>query len=227
MMADKKALLILRLEGALQSWGELSKWDFRDSADFPTKSGIVGLIGCAMGLERGSLALTELSDAITVAVRADRPGVRFVDFQTVTGAPLRNAEGKPRSLGDTFISNRAYLQDACFTVFVETDEVWLERIVSALNGPKWCMFLGRKSCVPSRPVLECASPGYDSLIDALKNYPAADRAVYPMPYETETEDAALSAMTRTDLVGEGYRNFSNRRVWRGIVKEGDHVPVAN
>ena len=35
-------LLILRLEGALQSWGERSHWDHRDTANFPTKSGVVG-----------------------------------------------------------------------------------------------------------------------------------------------------------------------------------------
>ena len=226
-MAEKKALLILRLEGALQSWGEMSKWDLRDSADFPTKSGIVGLIGCAMGIERGSPELAGLSDAMTVAVRADRPGVRSADFQTVTGDPLRNAAGKPRSLGNTVISNRVYLQDACFTVFIETGEALRTRIVSALRTPKWCMYLGRKNCVPSRPVLECADPDYDGLDDALRNYPAAGRAGYPMQFETEREDPSLSSFTRSDSVREGYRGFSNRRVWRGIVKEGAHVPVAD
>ena len=226
-MAEKKALLILRLEGALQSWGEMSKWDFRDSADFPSKSGIVGLLGCAMGIERESHELAALSDAMTVVVRADRPGIRFTDFQTVTGDPLRNAAGKPRSLGNTFISNRAYLQDACFTVFIETEESWRDRIVSGLMKPRWCMYLGRKNCVPSRPVLECADPDYDGLEDALRNYPAADRAEYPMQYETEREEPSLSSFTRSDSVREGYRSFSNRRVWRGIIKEGAYVPVAD
>ena len=123
-MAEKKTLLILRLEGVLQSWGEMSKWDFRDSADFPTKSGIVGLMGCALGLERGDPKLGELDAALTLAVRADRPGTRTVDFQTVTGNPLRNAEGKPKSGGNTIISRRAYLQDACFTAFLDLPEDW-------------------------------------------------------------------------------------------------------
>lgn len=230
-MAEKKALLILRLEGALQSWGEMSKWDFRDSADFPSKSGIVGLLGCAMGIERESSELAALSDAMTVAVRADRPGIRFTDFQTVTGGPLRTAEGKRRRINgkpsDTFISNRVYIQDACFTVFIEVEKAWRDRIVSGLMEPKWCMYLGRKNCVPSRPVLECADPDYDGLEDALRNYPAADRAEYPMQYETEREEPSLSSFTRSDSVREGYRSFSNRRVWRGIIKEGAYVPVAD
>ena len=66
-MAERKNLLILRLEGALQSWGENAKWDFRDSSSMPTKSGIVGLLGCAMGLERNSEVLAELAQNIAVA----------------------------------------------------------------------------------------------------------------------------------------------------------------
>ena len=49
-MEEKKTLLMLRLEGALQSWGDHSKWDIRDSGDFPSKSGVVGLLACAMGM---------------------------------------------------------------------------------------------------------------------------------------------------------------------------------
>ena len=40
-MTEKK-LLILRFDGALQSWDASSKWDERGTEDFPTKSGVVG-----------------------------------------------------------------------------------------------------------------------------------------------------------------------------------------
>lgn len=226
-MAEKKTLLILRLEGALQAWGEMSKWDFRDSADFPTKSGIVGLLGCALGLERGDPALRELSDSVTVAVRADRPGLRAVDFQTVTGAPLRNAEGKPKSGGNTIISRRAYLQDACFTVFIETDDSRRERIAAALNAPRWPLFLGRKSCVPSRPVLEAVSADYASLEEAVRLYPAADRAVAPLLCETEEGTPGFAGYQRPDRLAAGMRSFAMRRVWRGAVKEGADVSDQN
>ena len=135
-MAETKNLLILRLEGALQSWGENAKWDFRDSSTMPTKSGIVGLLGCAMGLERGSVVLAELAQRITIGVRADRAGVKFVDFQTVQGNPLMAATGTPKTTGNTILSPRAYLQDACFTVFIEADESWQKRILAALEDPR-------------------------------------------------------------------------------------------
>ena len=150
-MTGNQTFLVLRLEGALQSWGESAKWDARDSAELPTKSGVVGLLGCALGLERGDPALAALSAAMRMAVRADRPGTRTVDFQTVTGDPLRNAEGKPKSTGNTIISRRAYLQDACFTVVLELEEPWRERVAAALRDPRWCICLGRKNYVPSRP----------------------------------------------------------------------------
>ena len=70
-MAAYPTLLILRLEGALQSWGENSKWDARDTAALPTKSGIVGLLACALGWERGDARIAELYDTIQIAVRAD------------------------------------------------------------------------------------------------------------------------------------------------------------
>lgn len=220
-MAEKK-LLILRLEGVIQAWDASSKWDSRSTEDFPTKSGVIGLLGCALGLERGDPELVAINDACVMAVRADRKGERLRDYQTVTGSPLRNAEGKRKSTGDTIISNRAYLQDACFTVFLELDEEWHRRIVAALKSPKWCLYLGRKACVPSRPVLECEDAPYPSLHEALRNYPPADRAQVPMSFETEEQDDALSSFTRPDELVDPDRGFVRRRIWRGILKEVDH-----
>ncbi len=222
-MEEYKRLLILRLEGPLQSWGEASKWDARDSADFPTKSGIVGLLGCAMGLARGDPELEKLSEALTLAVRADRKGNRTVDYQTVTGAPLRNAEGKPKTTGNTIVSRRAYLQDACFTVFLETEGHWAERIAAALRAPRWSLFLGRKSCVPSRPVLAEDGGAYASIEDALRRYPAPERADAVMEYEIERADAALASYLRPDRRRAADREFALRRVWRGALKEGADV----
>ena len=215
-MDEMKRLLVLRLEGALQSWGDHAKWDFRDSGTMPTKSGIVGMLGCAMGEERNSPVLVELAQAMTVAIRADRAGVKFVDFQTVQGNPLKTADGGKRS-NNTFISPRAYLQDACFTVFIDTTEEWQQRIVSALEAPKWCMYLGRKNCVPSRPI-QAKVIACENMKAALEQYPPAERAEKTMTYECEIADSAAASLLRSDdLVGTG-RQFGLRRVWRGTVE---------
>ena len=58
-MADT-CIILLQLEGVLQSWGEHSRFDYRDSANFPTKSALVGMIGCVMGIQRGEKRLEEI-----------------------------------------------------------------------------------------------------------------------------------------------------------------------
>lgn len=221
-MEEKSSFLVLRLEGVLQSWGESAKWDNRDSAAMPSKSGVVGLIACAMGLPREDPLIAELGASVCMAVRADRPGRKIEDFQTVTGNPLRTAEGKPRG-SNTIISRRTYLQDASFLVVLEAAPAWKEKIAEALQNPKWCMYLGRKSCVPSRPILECADAAGSSLLEVLRNYPAADRAVFPMTYETEIPLADSASYTRPDERKPGNRNFERRKVWRGVIQEAADV----
>ena len=229
-MEERKTILVLRLEGPLQSWGENAKWDFRDSSTMPTKSGIVGLLGCAMGQERGSQVLVELAQSITVAVRADRPGEKWVDYQTVTGTPLMNALGKPRKIdgkpANTFTSSRCYLCDASFTVFIDTLPEWQQRIISALENPRWCMYLGRKNCVPSRPILADRMEAAD-LMEALKEYPAAERAGKTMTYECEHPDSTAASIQRPDdLIGTN-RQFQLRRVWRGTVERKGEQDVSD
>ena len=225
-MAERKTIIVLRLEGPLQSWGENAKWDFRDSSTMPTKSGIVGLLGCAMGEARGSQVLVELAQSITVAVRADRPGAKFVDFQTVQGDPLMAATGKPKTTGNTILSPHAYLQDASFTVFIDTSPEWQQRIVSALENPRWCMYLGRKNCVPSRPILADRMEAA-GLMEALKEYPRAEREGKTMTYECENPDSTAASIQRPDdLIGTN-RQFQLRRVWRGTVERKGEQDVSD
>ena len=225
-MEERKTILVLRLEGPLQSWGENAKWDFRDSSTMPTKSGIVGLLGCAMGQERGSQVLVELAQSITVAIRADRPGAKFVDFQTVQGDPLMAATGKPKTTGNTILSPHAYLQDASFTVFIDTSPEWQQRIVSALENPRWCMYLGRKNCVPSRPILANRMEAAD-LMEALKEYPAAERAGKTMTYECELPVGMASSIQRPDDLIGVKRKFQKRWVWRDTVPRKEEQDVSD
>ena len=222
-MTQNTSLLVLRLEGALQSWGEQAKWDDRDSASMPTKSGVVGLLACAMGLERESPEIAALSENIQIAVRADRPGRKTVDYQTITGNHLLNAEGKKRSLGDTFISRRTYLEDASFLVVIAAAKPWAEKIADALKNPVWCPYLGRKNCIPSCPILLEEHPKETDILTLLKTYPPAARAVYPMTFETEIPLPGCACYTRPDQRRAGYRRFDRRMVWRGILEEERYV----
>ena len=167
--------LVLRLEGPLQSWGERSRWDARDSALMPTKSGVVGLLGCAMGYSSDETKkLSDLGKALLYAVRADNPGRLMVDYQTVQAQQgyLLSADGKPRSSGNTIVSRRQYLEGASFTVLFTGDTILLEQCGDALQNPKWPIYLGRKSCVPTRPVYMHMC-NYESFEEALSNIPVS------------------------------------------------------
>lgn len=162
--------LFLRLEGPLQSWGERARWTERDTALEPTKSGVVGLLACALGWSEDS-DLRHLSQAIRMAVRCDKPGVLLDDYHTVVGGVL-SAQGKVKTNQntkepETVVSHRVYLCDASFLVVIQAAPEWIARVASALKNPVWPYYLGRKSCVPAVPVF--AGTGYfENLEVALK-----------------------------------------------------------
>ncbi|MCX4554284.1 type I-E CRISPR-associated protein Cas5/CasD [Streptomyces sp. NBC_01500] len=155
--------LLLRLTGPLQSWGLHSHFNDRDTAPFPTRSGIIGLLACALGRTRHDPIddLTRLS----LTVRTDRPGVLLRDLHTVGGglpakSTVTTAEGKKRS-GDTgtLLTHRTYLADAAFTIALTTHNepgdgrTLLAHCAEALRHPRWPLYLGRRSCPPEGPLL--------------------------------------------------------------------------
>ncbi len=206
-------LLILRLEGALQSWGERSHWDHRDTANFPTKSGVVGLLGCALGIGRGDARLAELANALSLAVRADRRGAVTTDYHTVQSrrGKFLNAQGKPRC--DTIVTPREYLEDACFTAFLSGPEDVLRACAEALRHPVWVPCLGRRSCPPARPLLPHLTDDYASLEDAARRFrwkgmePArAEKDLY-----CEIEDAAGKRMRNDQPLDASRDRYAPRR----------------
>jgi CRISPR system Cascade subunit CasD len=188
-------LLILRLEGPLQSWGGRSRWDVRDTQPEPTKSGIVGLLGCALGYPVGDPRLeTELDSGLRLGVRVEAPGRIVRDYQTIGGF-LPTADGRYRHTGvkttrnlaglladpdvvpATIQSPRYYLEDASFLVVLgtvltgEQGESLLRRCEAALRDPVWPLYLGRKACVPTRPILVELTHRYPDVEGALRRYP--------------------------------------------------------
>lgn len=143
------ATLLLRLQGPMQSWGTTSRFDERDTQLEPSKSGVLGLLCAALGRDR-SEPVEDLA-ALRMGVRVDREGVPMRDYQTATGVLI--ASGKP-DLTRTVVSPRFYLSDAVFLAGLEgKDRPLLERILAALRAPVWPLALGRKSFVPSLPVM--------------------------------------------------------------------------
>ncbi|MBX3458582.1 MAG: type I-E CRISPR-associated protein Cas5/CasD [Planctomycetes bacterium] len=180
--------LFLRLEGPLQAWGDTNKFVIRRTMEAPTKSGVLGLIACAMGVTRGEVreCYAELN-SLCMGVRIDRPGILWWDYHTVgartgvlkaEGGVKRNAKTKEP---ETLITRREYLADASFLVALRGDKALIDETVNAMHAPKWSLFLGRKSCPPSVPPLVLRSLGEGrfephvehgvSLVEALKRIP--------------------------------------------------------
>lgn len=146
--------LLFRLVGPMQSWGTTSRFDQRDTGKEPSKSGVIGLLAAALGIDRENWTDLEPLTRFSVGVRHDRPGVPKRDYQTAgcaKGDTIIKADGTPSK--DGVVSHRFYLADAAFLVGLEGyDRTLLEKAHASLKYPVWPLALGRKSYVPSEPV---------------------------------------------------------------------------
>lgn len=160
--------LLIRLSAPMQSWGTQSRFTVRDTGLEPSKSGVLGLLCAALGIDReddnGLNSLTSLR----MGVRVDREGLLRVDYHTAKD--VRMANGKTK---DTELSNRYYLANAVFLVGLESEDLaLLEKIQAALQKPVWALFLGRKAFVPGEAILlEDGLRKGESLEAVMKKYP--------------------------------------------------------
>ena len=180
--------LFLRLEGPLQSWGDTSKFVIRRSMEAPTKSGVLGLVCSALGLSRQAAcgALSELN-ALRMGVRIDRPGMRWWDYQTVgarTGLTTAGGNVKFGAQG-TLVTRREYLADASFLVALQGEAALIDRVSVAVARPKWPIFLGRRSCTPSLPVV--ARPRVDESWTNPAHHGSLDEALCAVPWRSRSE----------------------------------------
>lgn len=143
-------ILFMRLAGPMQSWGTMSRFTRRDTGKEPSKSGVIGLICAAMGIDREDDRNDDLRKlaAARLGIRVLRQGDMQSDYHTASN--IAKAE---KGIKDTELSTRFYLSDADFIAALECDDRGLlERVHDALKHPVWQLFLGRKAFVPSLPV---------------------------------------------------------------------------
>lgn len=159
------ATLLMRLAGAMQSWGTRSRFDERDTNLEPSKSGVLGLVCAALGRDRHE-PVADLA-ALRMGVRVDREGVLRRDYHTAQN--IIAADG--RKVHPTAVSVRYYLADASFLVGLEGEHDVLEPIHHALYNPHWTLSLGRKSYVPSMPIYLADGLRDEDLVAALSHYP--------------------------------------------------------
>ena len=147
--------LLLRLAAPLQAWGTESKFESRRTQREPSKSGVIGMLAAALGLRRDA-DLSELT-ALRFGVRVDREGEVIRDFHTAQAvkavkAAKKDKNEEPEKIG--YVTSRYYLSDAVFLVGLESeDHALLKKIETALRTPCFPLFLGRRSCPPTLPLV--------------------------------------------------------------------------
>ena len=162
------SVLLLWLEGPLQSWGADSRDGNRTTLPFPTRSGVLGLLCCAAGRggeQQDWLARMAMHGQTVRAYARQHAGTPetaplLVDFQMVgSGYDEDNAwqnlmvpktsEGKRPVGSGAKMTYRQYLQDMAFACALKLPHDEALALHQALEQPVWELSLGRRNCPPS------------------------------------------------------------------------------
>lgn len=214
-------VLLLRLAGPMQAWGDSSRFTRRDTRMIPSKSGVLGLLAAAEGRRRTD-PIEDLA-GLRFGVRVDQPGHLQRDFQTAinwdTGSSMP-------------LSYRYYVADAAFVAAVQGDHALLEGLAARVQEPRFPLYLGRRSCPVTDPVFLALD--HRELEPSLRSHPwqAARwyRRTQPQTVELELYlDAepgdGRPAETRRD-VPESYSPERREYGWREVV-HGEPERIAN
>jgi CRISPR system Cascade subunit CasD len=215
----------------MQSWGTTSRFDQRDTGKEPSKSGVIGLLAAALGIDRENWDDLEPLTRLAMGVRHDRPGVLKRDYQTA-----QNIISADRSkVHETAVTTRDYLADAVFLVGLEgLDRTLLERAHTALQNPVWPLALGRKSYVPSEPVWLEEGVVDMALLPTLAAKPwfSTPRRGESIPerllVSMESQDGSGALRMDQPMSSFAERRFGARFVsseWVEFHREGSHVPA--
>lgn len=240
--------LVLRLDAPLMSFGAVivDQHGFIDR--FPGTALVTGLCANALGWDHGDFyRLDLLQDRIRYAARWDVPARPIIDYQTVdlgqpkmlgyadrtqTGDPLggwttrgtpEHRDGGPGARFGTHQRYRHYWNDGLLTMVLtltEGEEPTLEDLQDALRRPARPLFLGRKACLPSRPLLDPETPVVEgeNLLTILRRVPVWNRAGTIVPGSPE-----LVACWPAELgLGERgqVRRVFDRRNWARQIPAG-------
>ena len=185
--------LVMCLIAPMGSFGGFSGHEKRNTDFFPLRSTIIGLLGAALGVCRTDLEQQKKLLDYNFAFRALTESNSFRDFHTVQSIPstVRNPNSRKDAfarIGDkakTTITRRDYRTDIAFSVSIWNSNGFgeLSDLVSALNYPKFVLYVGRKSCplaAPLNPKLVMALNPIESLegVQRTDNGPTSE--LYPI-----------------------------------------------
>ena len=156
-------VLKLVCSAMLQSWRNTGLGpEFRYTEMNPTKTGVAGMIACALGIPRGNSEIKRLENNFELYLSKKESGSLtdmegnipdvLMDFQTIFAPTMLSADGNP--IHTPTVTNREYIIAHRFVLYLKTDENVLIQIKDALNNPVWDYYLGSKCCIPAEPVCQ-------------------------------------------------------------------------
>ena len=134
-----------------------------------------------------------------------RPMRRMEDFHTVQNT--RTADGK---IKETHITRRTYLNDAAFAALLSGDAAMLDELKEALADPVWGVWLGRKACIPSAPVLAGVFETEDAALERVLN--GQPLTAYTHQREVNAFADGNDTFMDTPITFADPREFTPRRV---------------
>ena len=230
--------MLLWFEAPLQSWGADSKFSRRDTLEFPTKSGVLGLVLCAMGAsgeQKDLLARFSNLKQTVLSFQYDRDSLLH-DFQMIgSGYDSKNkwqknfipkkADGDvPTNSDGTKLTHRYYLQNATFAVLLEVPADLTEKIANALQNPVYPIYLGRRCCVPtdfvyhgefaSENEAEQAAKDYAAKKSELRNENLPDYAKKSLSLNFKVIDGDFSEKGDVFTLNDVPIQFGNQKMYR-------------
>lgn len=185
--------LLMWFEAPLQAWGHDSRFGRRESLEFPTKSGVLGLLCCALGYggeqkewlarwsDRNMVVKAYVPQDLNGQPTPRLPMLR--DFQMVGSGydvtdPWQNllvpkkSDGSRAVGGGTKLTYRFYLQDMAFAIALQAPKDELKTLEKALHNPVWDLYLGRKNCVPTEFIAQGIHPDIDTALQYADQFAA-------------------------------------------------------
>jgi len=227
--------LILRLDAPLMSFGGVMVDQHNVTDRFPGLSLYAGLLANALGWSHADGdRIGRLQDRLVVASRWDIAPEIIVDYHTVDlgqpkmrepgwttrGTPEHRDGGPGAKLG-THQRYRHYWANGVLTTVLalaHEEAPSLGDIENALRHPARPLFLGRKTCLPSSPILLGRASGTD-VLSLLKTVPRFPCSVRP-------QQGAMAARWSADIGNpreEQVKPVYDQRDWKNQYHAGSRM----
>lgn len=152
------------LIGPMGAFGGPAGHEYRRTGQIPSRSGVLGLVGAALGIRRDDKSGQAALRALGTSVALYSVGIGFRDFHTIQAVPssrIKSPKSRAQALAalkpedNAVITRRDYVTDCAYGVALwrqGKDAPLLDDIQTALKAPAFVPYLGRKSCPVSHPL---------------------------------------------------------------------------